>query len=94
MDRVSLASMVNCPESRHCCESRKSSLLQNQFDSIDLSDNAITRLEGFPRLQRLKQLLLNNNRIARIAKGVHGGHYCCGSFELYVGWVQLDAGWD
>mmetsp|Transcript_8650 Transcript_8650/g.14910 ORF Transcript_8650/g.14910 Transcript_8650/m.14910 type:complete len:333 (+) Transcript_8650:56-1054(+) len=42
---------------------------ENQFDSIDLSDNAIVRLEGFPRLLRLKQLLLNNNRLARIAKG-------------------------
>lgn len=39
---------------------------QNQFDSIDLSDNAVVRLEGFPKLPRLKQLLLNNNRITRI----------------------------
>lgn len=43
---------------------------QNQFDSIDLSDNAIVKVEGFPRLLRLKQLLLNNNRIARIAKNL------------------------
>ncbi|KAG1666960.1 hypothetical protein FOA52_004243 [Chlamydomonas sp. UWO 241] len=41
---------------------------QNQFDSIDLSDNAIVKLEGFPRLLRLKQLLLNNNRLTRIGK--------------------------
>lgn len=47
--------------------------VQNQFDSIDLSDNAIVKLEGFPRLQRLKQLLLNNNRIGRINKSCHGG---------------------
>lgn len=40
---------------------------ENQFDSIDLSDNAIVRLEGFPKLHRLKMLLLNNNRIVRIA---------------------------
>lgn len=46
--------------------------LQNQFDSIDLSDNAVVKLEGFPRLHRLKQLLLNNNRIARINKTCHG----------------------
>ncbi len=45
---------------------------QNQFDSIDLSDNAVVRLEGFPRLPRLKQLLLHNNRIARIGKNCHG----------------------
>lgn len=43
---------------------------ENQFDSIDLSDNAIVKLEGFTRLPRLKILLLNNNRIARIAKHI------------------------
>lgn len=43
---------------------------QNQFDSIDLSDNAIVRLEGFPRLPRLTVLLLNNNRIAKIARNL------------------------
>lgn len=43
---------------------------QDQFDSIDLSDNAIVRLEGFPRLPRLKVLLLNNNRIAKIARNL------------------------
>ncbi|PNW72167.1 hypothetical protein CHLRE_16g679600v5 [Chlamydomonas reinhardtii] len=43
---------------------------QNQFDSIDLSDNAIVRVDGFPKLLRLKQLLLNNNRVARIARGL------------------------
>ena len=45
---------------------------QNQFDSIDLSDNAIVKLEGFPRLLRLKQLLLNNNRISRIERRLEG----------------------
>eukprot|EP00210_Caulerpa_lentillifera_P008061 g7697.t1 len=39
---------------------------EDQFDSIDFSDNAIVFLEGFPRLPRLKVLLLNNNRISRI----------------------------
>ncbi|KAG2435624.1 hypothetical protein HXX76_006827 [Chlamydomonas incerta] len=43
---------------------------QNQFDSIDLSDNAIVRVDGFPKLLRLKQLLLNNNRVGRIARGL------------------------
>ncbi|GFR47886.1 hypothetical protein Agub_g9696, partial [Astrephomene gubernaculifera] len=43
---------------------------QNQFDSIDLSDNAIVRLDGFPKLPRLKQLLLNNNRVGRISRGL------------------------
>lgn len=43
---------------------------ENQFDSIDLSDNAIVRLEGFPKLPRLKTLLLNNNKIVRVAKNL------------------------
>ncbi|KNC84637.1 hypothetical protein SARC_03167 [Sphaeroforma arctica JP610] len=39
----------------------------DQFDTIDLSDNDITRLDGFPVLKRLKCLFLNNNRISIIA---------------------------
>lgn len=41
---------------------------ENQFDSIDLSDNEIVKLEGFCHLKRLRVLLLNNNRIARIGE--------------------------
>ena len=40
---------------------------QNQFDSIDLSDNGVLTLDGFPRLPRLGTLLLSNNRVSRIA---------------------------
>ena len=36
---------------------------QDQFDTIDFSDNDIRKLDGFPLLHRLKSLLLNNNRI-------------------------------
>lgn len=36
---------------------------------IDLSDNEITKLEGFPLLKRLHTLFLNNNRINRIGTG-------------------------
>ena len=43
---------------------------QNQFDSIDLSDNSIVRLEGFPKLPRLSALHLNNNRISRVARNL------------------------
>ena len=50
------------------------SFLQNQFDSIDLSDNAVVKIEGFPRLLRLKQLLLNNNRVSRIEKKLEGAY--------------------
>jgi len=37
--------------------------LQDQFDTIDFSDNDIRKLDGFPLLKRIKSLLLNNNRI-------------------------------
>lgn len=49
-----------------------SDALQNQFDSIDLSDNAIARLEGFPKLLRLKVLHLNNNRVNKIGRNLEG----------------------
>lgn len=39
---------------------------EDQFDTIDLSDNEIVKLENFPHLNRLGTLLLNNNRITRI----------------------------
>lgn len=35
----------------------------DQFDTIDLSDNEVRKLDGFPLLKRLKTLLINNNRI-------------------------------
>ncbi|KAK8965054.1 U2 small nuclear ribonucleoprotein A' [Platanthera guangdongensis] len=38
----------------------------DQFDTIDLSDNEIVKLENFPYLNRLGTLLINNNRITRI----------------------------
>lgn len=40
----------------------------DQFDTIDFTDNDIRRLDGFPRLMRLKTLLLSNNRISKIAE--------------------------
>ena len=46
--------------------------MQNQFDSIDLSDNAVLILEGFPKLPRLKSLYLNNNRIIRVGRNLEG----------------------
>ena len=39
----------------------------DQFDSIDFTDNIIRKLDNFPLLLRLKKLLLNNNRIQKIA---------------------------
>ncbi|XP_061364174.1 U2 small nuclear ribonucleoprotein A' [Gastrolobium bilobum] len=39
---------------------------EDQFDTIDLSDNEIVKLENLPYLNRLGTLLMNNNRITRI----------------------------
>ncbi|XP_058092754.1 U2 small nuclear ribonucleoprotein A' [Magnolia sinica] len=39
---------------------------EDQFDTIDLSDNEIVKLENFPYLNRLGTLFINNNRITRI----------------------------
>lgn len=43
---------------------------QDQFDSIDLSDNEILKVECMAHLPRLTQLLLNNNRVTRISEGL------------------------
>lgn len=43
---------------------------QDQFDSIDLSDNEIKKVECMVVLKRLTQLLLNNNRVSRISEGL------------------------
>ncbi|XP_044743926.1 probable U2 small nuclear ribonucleoprotein A' [Chrysoperla carnea] len=42
----------------------------DQFDTLDFSDNDIRKLDNFPYLKRLKCLLMNNNRIVRIAEGL------------------------
>ncbi|KAL4387816.1 hypothetical protein GQ457_09G012270 [Hibiscus cannabinus] len=39
---------------------------EDQFDTIDLSDNEIVKLDNFPYLKRLGTLLINNNRVTRI----------------------------
>ena len=38
-------------------------MFQDQFDTIDLSDNEIRKLDGFPLLRRLKSLIISNNRV-------------------------------
>eukprot|EP00479_Gromia_sphaerica_P004662 TRINITY_DN15482_c0_g1_i1.p1 TRINITY_DN15482_c0_g1~~TRINITY_DN15482_c0_g1_i1.p1 ORF type:complete len:113 (-),score=21.51 TRINITY_DN15482_c0_g1_i1:96-434(-) len=43
---------------------------QDQFDTIDLSDNSIKKLENFPVLKRLQTILLNNNQVSKIATGL------------------------
>jgi len=42
------------------------SYLQDQFDTLELSDNDIRKVDGFPLLRRLKCLILNNNRVALV----------------------------
>ncbi|CAI5743509.1 unnamed protein product [Hyaloperonospora brassicae] len=41
-------------------------ITQDGFDCIDLSDNEIKKLENFPRLRRLRMLLLHNNHVVKI----------------------------
>ena len=43
---------------------------QDQFDSIDLSDNEIRKVECMAVLRRLTQLLLSNNRVTRISESI------------------------
>jgi len=44
------------------------SATNDQFGCIDLSDNSITLLEPLPKLNRLRTLMLINNRILKIDK--------------------------
>ena len=37
----------------------------DQYDTIDFSDNEIRKLDGFPYMNRVKSLMMNNNRIVR-----------------------------
>lgn len=40
--------------------------VRDGYDTIDLTDNEIRRLENFPRMTRLKTLLLSNNQLAKV----------------------------
>jgi len=42
----------------------------DQYDTIDFSDNEIRKLDGFPYMHRVKNLMLNNNRIVRAGEGL------------------------
>jgi U2 small nuclear ribonucleoprotein A' len=43
---------------------------ENQFESVDLSNNAIATLDGFPKLSKLRSLYVNNNRISRLSESL------------------------
>ena len=56
-------------------------LFQDQFDTIDFSDNDIRKLDGFPLLKRIKTLFFNNNRIVRIGEGLE---HCIPNLETLM----------
>eukprot|EP01033_Poteriospumella_lacustris_P006816 gene6816-4911_t len=43
------------------------SVLQDQYDVVDLSDNDIKKLDNFPPMRRLSAILANNNSISKIS---------------------------
>ena len=68
------AQLVNpCRERELNLRSYKFSVVENlgatldQFDTINMNDNDIKKLENFPYFQRLKILYVANNRIRRIS---------------------------
>ena len=40
--------------------------IRDQYDTIDLTDNEIRKLENFPKMTRLRTLLISSNQIARV----------------------------
>ncbi|XP_076371376.1 U2 small nuclear ribonucleoprotein A'-like isoform X1 [Tachypleus tridentatus] len=60
----------------------------DQFDTIDLSDNDIRKIDGFPLLRRLKTLLISNNRICRIAENLHESLPCLENLVLTNNHIQ------
>jgi len=42
----------------------------DQFDTVDMTNNDIRKVGGFPILKRLKTLLLSSNRVQRFATGL------------------------
>lgn len=45
-------------------------ILQDSYDTIDLSNNEIRELDNFPLMKRCKSILLSSNLISRIGKGI------------------------
>jgi len=71
--------ITNSPQYVNCCREweldvrgNKIPLIENlvatedRFDTLNLCDNELTKLDNFPLLPRLKTLLVCNNRVARI----------------------------
>jgi len=77
--RLTAHLISQCPQFVNCvreweldCRGNRIPLIENlgstedQFDTLNLCDNEIGKLDNFPKLLRLKTLLCCNNRIARI----------------------------
>lgn len=80
MPRISADMLILAPQFTNALKDReidlrgqKISVIENmgatldQFDTIDFTGNDIRKIGGFPRLERLKTLLLSSNRVIRIA---------------------------
>merc|ERR1712153_101121 len=74
----------NSPQYVNCCREweldvrgNKIPLIENlvstedQFDTLNLCDNELSKLDNFPKLQRLKTLLVCNNRVVRLDLSLH-----------------------
>ncbi|KNB44496.1 hypothetical protein JH06_3548 [Blastocystis sp. subtype 4] len=58
---------------------------EDQFDVIDLSDNSIGCIENIPKFPRLHTLLLNNNLVSKITKGLGANvPHCAFSLKLSI----------
>jgi len=81
--RLTAHLISQCPQFVNCvreweldCRGNRIPIIENlgstedQFDTINLCDNEIAKLDNFPKLRRLKTLLCCNNRIARIDASV------------------------
>ena len=44
--------------------------LPGQFDTVDFSNNEIRKLDNFPQMLRLTNLLFSNNGMSKIAKNI------------------------
>eukprot|EP00871_Galdieria_phlegrea_P001731 jgi/Galph1/2559/GphlegSOOS_G1210.1 len=79
--RISPELLSRAPQILNCLGDRELDLRSNKiavienlvtvidfFETIDFSDNEIQRLENFPYSERVRCLLLNNNKVVRISK--------------------------
>lgn len=79
MPRISADLLVTAPQFTNALKDReidlrgqKIAVIENmgatldQFDTIDFTGNDIRKIGGFPKLERLKTLLLSRNRVIRI----------------------------